>query len=98
MQSVVSEQTTQNVKVGSRGREPRSRKHSRAVAGTLFVLPSVIFIFLFFIIPLGLTVWMSLNNWPLLGSPHSIGLNNYQRIATDRIFLNSLVFTTKYTL
>jgi multiple sugar transport system permease protein len=62
------------------------------------VLPSVIFIFLFFIIPLGLTVWMSLNNWPLLGSPHFIGLNNYQRIATDRLFLNSLVFTTMYTL
>ena len=41
---------------------------------------------------------MSLNNWPLLGSPNFIGLGNYQRLATDSIFLNSLVFTTKYTI
>jgi multiple sugar transport system permease protein len=98
MQSVVSEQASKSVKVGGMGQAPKWRLRQRQIAGALFVLPSVIFIILFFIIPLILTAWMSLNNWPLLGIPRFIGLENYQRIATDRLFLNSLVFTTKYTL
>lgn len=98
MQSVVSEQASKSVKVGGMGQAPKWRQHQRQIAGALFVLPSVIFIILFFIIPLILTAWMSLNNWPLLGIPRFIGLSNYQRIATDSLFLNSLVFTTKYTL
>jgi multiple sugar transport system permease protein len=100
MQSVVSEQATKGAKVGGKSQAPKWqwRARRRQLAGMLFVLPSVIFIVLFFIIPLVLTAWMSLNNWPLLGSPHFIGLGNYQQIATDKLFLNSLLFTTKYTI
>jgi multiple sugar transport system permease protein len=98
MQSVVSKQASKSVKVGGMRQVPKWRQRQRQIAGALFVLPSVIFIILFFIIPLILTAWMSLNNWPLLGIPRFIGLENYQRIATDKLFLNSLVFTTKYTL
>lgn len=96
MQSVVSE----GAKVGVMGRVPRRSRPMlrRQVIGMFFVLPSVIFILLFFFIPLALTAWMSLNNWPLLGSPHFIGLGNYQRIMTDNLFLGSLAFTTKYTI
>ncbi len=98
MQSVVSKQATRDVKVGDMGRKPKSAVGRRQRLGALFVLPSIIFIILFFIIPLILTVWMSLNNWPLLGSPHFIGLNNYRQILNDGLFLNSLVFTTEYTI
>ncbi len=96
MQSVASE----GAKVGVMGRVPRRSRPMlrRQVIGMFFVLPSVIFILLFFFIPLALTAWMSLNNWPLLGSPHFIGLGNYQRIMTDNLFLGSLAFTTKYTI
>jgi multiple sugar transport system permease protein len=98
MESVVSEQATKGVPVERPlGRRPTRLARRRQRAGMLFVLPSVIFIGLFFIVPLGLTVWMSLNDWPLLGSSHFIGVGNYHQIATDQLFLNSLVFTTKYT-
>ena len=43
-------------------------------------------------------MWMSLHNWPLLGEPKFIGLDNYLRLASDRNFLNALVFTGKYTV
>jgi multiple sugar transport system permease protein len=64
----------------------------------LFVLPSVLFVGLFFIIPLLMTVWMSLTDWPLLGSPHFIGLGNYRTLTSDSTFWQSLGFTTKYTV
>jgi multiple sugar transport system permease protein len=64
----------------------------------LFVLPSVVFVGLFFIIPLLMTVWMSLTDWPLLGSPHFIGLGNYRTLTSDSTFWQSLGFTTKYTV
>lgn len=66
--------------------------------GLLFVLPCVAFVGLFFLAPLVLTGWMSLHNWPLLGTSHFIGLDNYRALAGDSMFWGSLAFTTKYTL
>lgn len=79
---------------GGRGGQARRR----ARIGFLFVLPSVAFVGLFFIAPLIITAWMSLNNWWLLGSPHFIGLRNYQALTADSQFWASLAFTVKYTL
>jgi multiple sugar transport system permease protein len=45
-----------------------------------------------------MTVWMSLHNWPLMGTRSFIGLDNYVRLTTDQQFWTSLGFTTKYTL
>lgn len=70
----------------------------RQWAGFLFVLPSVAFVALFFIVPLIMTAWMSLNDWPLLGSPHFIGLGNYRTLTADSTFWQSLGFTSKYTI
>ena len=43
-------------------------------------------------------VWMSFHNWPLLGSVQRfIGLQNYQEVATDQTFIDSVLFTLKYT-
>ena len=69
----------------------------RQQAGLFFVLPAVLFTLVFFIIPLIMTFWMSLNNWPLLGKHFFIGLDNYVKLASDSQFWGSLWFTTKYT-
>ncbi len=66
--------------------------------GLLFVLPAVLFTVVFFLIPLVMTVFMSLNDWPLLGAHEFIGLENYANLVNDRQFWNSLWFTTRYTL
>jgi multiple sugar transport system permease protein len=70
----------------------------RQRVGILLVLPSVVFVSCFFLLPLALTAWMSLNKWTIFGETHFIGLANYRMIIQDRTFLNSLLFTTKYTL
>ncbi len=74
----------------------RARRRQRA--GFLFVLPCVAFVCLFFLLPLLLTFWMSFNDWSIFGITHFIGLNNYISLLHDPIFLNSFVFTTKYTV
>ncbi len=80
-------------------RNPARRLPSRRqLAGLFFVLPAVTFTLLFFIIPLLMTVWMSLHDWPLIGTPSFIGLDNYNALTTDRQFFTSLSFTLKYTL
>lgn len=53
---------------------------------------------MFFIVPLLMTMWMSLNNWPLLGHPSFIGFRNYLDLLHDDSFWGALGFTVKYTL
>jgi multiple sugar transport system permease protein len=88
---------------GARARPARptrttSAQARRQRAGLLFVLPSVTFVGLFFIVPLLITAFMSLHNWPLLGDRHFIGLGNYRTLVSDTMFWNSLIFTIKYTV
>ena len=88
---------------GARARRVRTTRTTSAQArrqraGLLFVLPSVAFVGLFFIVPLLITAFMSLHNWPLLGDRHFIGLGNYHALISDTMFWNSLIFTVKYTV
>lgn len=76
----------------------RRLPHRRQLLGFLFVLPAVLFTLIFFIFPLIMTAWMSLHDWPLLGIPEFLGLDNYVTLAADKQFWASLWFTTKYTL
>ncbi len=79
--------------------QPRSRNRTiRRHTGLLFVLPAVTFTTIFFILPLLMTIWMSLHNWPLLGQSTFIGFENYSSLTSDRQFWSSLGFTIRYTL
>lgn len=71
---------------------------NRQNVGLLFALPAVLFSVVFFVIPLIMTVFMSLHDWPLLGEHRFIGLDNYVKLASDGQFWSSLWFTTRYTL
>lgn len=64
----------------------------------MFTLPALALVAVFFGVPLGLLIWMSLHNWPLLGQPAYTGLANYRQMVHDGIFGKALVFTTEYTL
>ncbi|WP_192179548.1 carbohydrate ABC transporter permease [Mesorhizobium amorphae] len=70
----------------------------RQWVGLLYVAPAVALVTVFFIIPLGMTAWMSLHNWPLMGEHSFIGLANYWAILRDTRFWNALRFTGWYTL
>ncbi|MET0746038.1 MAG: sugar ABC transporter permease [Microvirga sp.] len=70
----------------------------RQLPGLLFVAPAIALVTIFFVLPLCMTVWMSLHNWPLLGVPRFIGLANYERLIDDARFWSALRFTVYYTV
>ena len=80
---------------------PRRRRltlrRRRQVAGVLFAAPAVVVITVFFLVPLGLTFYMSLNDWSLLGAHTWTGLENYTKAVKDPAFRDAFVFTLEYT-
>nr|WP_272214488.1 sugar ABC transporter permease [Marinicella sp. W31]MDC2880104.1 sugar ABC transporter permease [Marinicella sp. W31] len=76
----------------------RRRRRSSQWTGLLYVLPALALVTVFFLVPLGMTVWMSLHKWPLMGVPRFIGLDNYEKLIFDKSFWSSLWFTIEYTV
>jgi multiple sugar transport system permease protein len=70
----------------------------RRGAGYWFVLPCLSFTVVFFLLPLAMTIGMSLYRWPLMGVPSFAGLSNYLDLLHDASFWGALWFTTEYTL
>ena len=77
------------------GKRRRSRLRWTGLA---YVAPAMLLVGVFFLLPLGMTVWMSLHNWPLVGVHRFIGLANYTAIWSDIRFWNALKFTALYTV
>ena len=67
-------------------------RHSRdRLVIVLFLLPAIILFLLFVIYPIFRSVYYSTFDWKGLGAPvENIGLENYQRILTDEVFLKSV--------
>ncbi|MEM8861546.1 MAG: sugar ABC transporter permease [Chloroflexota bacterium] len=74
---------------------PKSNRREIIVA-FLFLLPSLIGFITFFAVPAVRGFLISLTDWDLLTEPENIGFSNYQRLATDLEFRNSLWVTVKY--
>ena len=68
-----------------------------ATVGLGLTAPALLFVGVFALFPLGFGVYISLTNWPLIGPYHFIGLSNYQTLIHNSEFLQSIVFTLKYT-
>jgi len=65
--------------------------------GVLLVLPALVFVMVFVLVPLVFAIYMSLTNWPLIGSYRFIGLDNYVGVAKDPVFWKSVGYTVLYT-
>jgi multiple sugar transport system permease protein len=68
------------------------------LSGLLYALPAVIFVLVLFVVPLVLAFWMSLNDWPLIGDPSFNAPENYIAIGKNKLLLDSIFFTLKYTV
>jgi multiple sugar transport system permease protein len=79
-----------------RGRLRASRR--RQLIGLAMASPAIVLIVVFFLVPLVLTFWISLHNWPLMGKHRFIGLDNYTRALQDKGFHTALSFTLLYTV
>jgi multiple sugar transport system permease protein len=85
----------------ARTRPPRRRTslaRRRAALGFLLTLPALVLLAVLFLWPLLRTMAMSLYDWPLLGQPTFIGLDNYAAAFQDTKFLAAVRFTLLYTV
>ena len=82
----------------TRPRGPRlSLRRRRRLLGMAVVAPALAVVTVFFLIPLVMTFWMSLHEWPLLGDHQFVGLANYVKALGDAEWLNAIRFTLEYT-
>lgn len=80
---------------GGDRRSAQARRNART--GLVLIVPALAVVGVFVLYPLGFGVYISLTNWPLVGSYHFTGLANYSTLAHNPLFLGSIVFTLKYT-
>ena len=75
-------------------------KREQALVGYLFVLPSLVHLVVFLLIPLVFSLYLSFTNWrgPNLQNAPFIGLENYQYLFRDRLFWEAMQHTAYYTV
>ena len=80
----------------------RSRPRSRRWWGLVFVLPVVVFFAVFSVFPVLFGFALSLTDYDLLDPPNWVGLDNFQALLSDRLFLtafaNTLIFVAGATV
>lgn len=70
----------------------------RAIQGLIFVSPFFVGFLFFFAGPMLFAAYISLNSWPVLGTPTFVGLRNFINMFADDVFWKSLKITAIYTL
>lgn len=75
-----------------------TQRRRLALAGGLFVLPSLVLFVAFLAIPLVYSLVISFGDWSMMRGMTWIGLENYQRLLTDEVFFRSLRNTAVFTL
>ncbi|MGP4043639.1 carbohydrate ABC transporter permease [Streptomyces sp. 2A115] len=93
--AVADPASTPRERTGARQAAPRLKK-SRAPY--LFIAPFYVLYVLFMLIPIAVSLWLSLTEWVGLGTPHWVGLRNYRLLATDVSFHRALGNTGIFVL
>ena len=75
----------------------RRRQWQETRTGYLMLLPSLVGVGLFLIVPFFLVFIISMTDWNLINSPSFVGLANYQYLFSGDSFTNSLVITALFT-
>jgi multiple sugar transport system permease protein len=83
----------------SRSRPHRTIARRQATSGWLYSLPTLVIVLALFVWPLVLVLRMSGSDWPLLGGNQGWNFpDNYRKAVSNRFFVDSVVFTLKYTI
>lgn len=85
-----------NDKKKQRRRGPLTREAQ--ITGWLFISPMLLGFTLLLLFPMGLALYMSFTDWPLLGDHKFVGIENYQHIMSDSLFWKVLTNTVYFTV
>ena len=71
----------------------------RSLTGIGYALPTAVYVFVFFILPLLLVAKMSASDWKLLSGDRGINLpRNYESLGGNTLFWPAVEFTIRYTI
>lgn len=74
------------------------RRHGDVATAALFLLPGLVGLTLFLVLPLVASLLLSFSNWQVIGQTRFVGFSNYIRLATaDPIFWKVFGVTLSYT-
>ncbi|GIG22958.1 sugar ABC transporter permease [Cellulomonas chitinilytica] len=80
------------------GTEPRRRRNGHRLRGWGYASPTALFVLVLFVVPLVLVFRMSASKWPLLSGDQGINFpDNFSAAVDNRFFVDSVLFTLKYT-
>ena len=74
-------------------RRPPTYLRNKSYWGMAFVLPTVLFFAIFYIFPIFSGFYLSLTDFNLLRPPRFVGLENFERLFSDRLFQRSVMVT-----
>lgn len=76
---------------------PRLKRQQRqALYGAIYILPSLVLIFTFSVIPIAMAIYFSFTKYNLVGAPQWLGLDNYLKLATNSYLHAALRNTVTY--
>ncbi|WP_315096401.1 sugar ABC transporter permease [uncultured Cellulomonas sp.] len=76
----------------------RRPRNGHRLRGWAYASPTALFVLVLFVVPLALVFRMSASEWPLLSGDQGINFpDNYVKAVSNRFFVDSVVFTLKYT-
>ena len=78
--------------------DARKKQRKPRKTAYFFVAPWYLGYIIFAVIPIGMSIYMSFMDWPVIGSPTFVGWDNFVNIAGDRRFHNSLWVTARYAM
>src|SRR3990172_8614515 len=74
-----------------------SKKFSQYLFMTVVFVPMVAYFMIFIIVPMFMGIWGSFTNWTGFAADQKfIGLTNYARLFSDKVFLRALLNTFLY--
>lgn len=76
----------------------RAQEKKKISKGYFFIAPWYIAYLVFSIVPIGMSIYMSFMNWPVIGEPTFVGLDNFKNIFQDQRFIDSLWVTVRFAI
>lgn len=69
----------------------------RTVTGYLFISPFILGVLLWVLYPALMSAWLSFQEWNLITPAKFVGLKNFEKMFSDKLFWKSLEVTSMYT-
>ncbi|MFM7174800.1 MAG: carbohydrate ABC transporter permease [Caldilinea sp.] len=77
---------------------PRTLAGRRTLTGYIFISPFILGFLLWFLVPAGVALWLTVHDWNLIAPPKYVGAKHLFSMWEDDRFWTSLSVTTTYTL